>query len=100
MVEGIFGVGTLAAIADADKEMVGVPDEPDMHIGCAGVFQAVVKTFLDDLEEDDLFAITDGMFGAYRGRGELSAEAWVTRRTSSSTAGGEASDLDGVEAAG
>ena len=62
MLQGSFGVEALAVVADAYAELVGVPIKADIDIHGLRVFQAVVETFLDDAEEDELFVVADGAF--------------------------------------
>ena len=68
--EGLFRVEALAVVAHADAELVGKPVEADVYTGGAGVFEAIVKTFLDDAEEDELFVIANGVFVTFRRDGD------------------------------
>src|SRR6185312_7398516 len=67
--EGLFGVETLAVVADADAELGGEPVEADVDVRGGGVFETVIETLLDDAEQDELFAIPDAMLVPFRGYG-------------------------------
>lgn len=100
--EGDFGVEAFAVVADANAQLVGIPGEADIDEGGFGVFNAVLKTFLDDTEEDELFVFGDGMFGAFGGDGDFEdagpgdAKPFFFGRF----ANAEGADVFGVEAFG
>lgn len=98
--ERLFGVETLAVIADADAELCGEPVEADVDVRGAGVFETIVETFLDDAEQDELFVIADEVLVPFRGDRDVdgAGAANTLDLFIDGLADIEAADLPGVEA--
>lgn len=71
MPEGVFGVEAFAVVADADAQLAREPGEADVYTGGARVLEAVLKTFLDDPEEDELAVVFDAIILAFGGHGDV-----------------------------
>ena len=99
---GTFGVEALPVIADPDAELFGVPGEADVDIGGRGVFEAILETFLDNTEQDQLFFLLYLFFFPFGGDGDFEAAglADALHFFIDRFADAEMADMAGVEAFG
>ena len=97
-----FGVEALAVVANPHAELVLVPGEADIDVGGFGVFEAILETFLDDAEKDDLAFFGNVVLGAFGGDGyfQQTGAADAQAFFFGGLADAEGADVAGVEAFG